>query len=49
MQMQDMPYFMTDQRWFSFDFKKRIFVLTEEATEKAKESYAEYMKRLEIE
>lgn len=42
--MKDMPYFMTDERWYGFDFKKRKFVLTNEAPEKAKKSYEEYMK-----
>lgn len=42
--MKDMPYFMTDERWYEFDFKKRKFVLTNEAPEKAKKSYEEYMK-----
>ena len=45
--MVDMPYFMSDERWFEFDFDKRIFVLTEEAPQKAKESYEEYMKFFE--
>lgn len=40
----DMPYFMTNEDWFEFDFDKRIFVLTEEAPKEAKESYEEYMK-----
>ena len=44
--MKDMPYFMSNERWFEFDFDKRIFVLTKEAPEKAKESYEEYMKHL---
>lgn len=42
--MKDMPFFMTDKRWFEFDFDNRIFILTEEAPQKAKESYEEYMK-----
>ena len=41
-----MPYFMTNEDWFEFDFEKRIFVLTEKAPEKAKESYEEYIKEL---
>ena len=39
-----MPYFMTNEDWYEFDFEKRIFVLTENAPEKAKESYEEYLK-----
>lgn len=45
--MRDMPYFMTNEKWFEFDFERRIFVLTEEAPEKAKESWEEYMNLLE--
>lgn len=45
--MQDMPYFMNNDEWFEFDFDKRIFVLREKATEKAKESYNEYLKHIE--
>lgn len=43
--MRDMPYFMNNEEWFRFDFDKRIFVLTEKAPEKAKESYNEYLKQ----
>lgn len=43
--MRDMPYFMTDESWYAFDFEKRRFVLTDKAPEKAKESYAEYLKQ----
>lgn len=43
--MRDMPYFMTNEDWYKFDFEKRIFVLTEKAPEKAKESYKEYIKQ----
>ena len=39
-----MPYFMNNKKWYKFNFDKRIFILTEEAPEKAKESYEEYMK-----
>ena len=41
--MVDMPYFMSDERWFEFDFDKRIFVLTEEAPAEAQKSYEEYL------
>lgn len=44
--LKDMPYFMNDETWFEFDFEKRVFVLTEEAPQKAKESYEEYMKSM---
>lgn len=42
--MKDMPYFMINEKWYEFDFGKRIFVLTEDAPEKAKKSYEEYLK-----
>ena len=43
--MRDMPYFMTNEEWYEFDFEKRIFVLTEKAPEKVRESYEEYLKQ----
>lgn len=43
--MIEMPYFMTNEEWYEFDFEKRRFVLTDKAPEKAKESYAEYLKQ----
>ena len=43
--MRDMPYFMTDEHWYTFDFEKRIFVLTPNAPDEAKESYEEYLKQ----
>jgi len=42
-----MPYFMTNKDWYMFDFDKRLFVLTEKAPEKARESYNEYLKQKE--
>lgn len=45
--MLDMPYFMTNKDWYEFDFKTRRFVLTENATSKAKESFVQYYKELE--
>lgn len=44
--MIDMPYFMTNEKWYKFDYKKRMYVLTAEAPKEAKESYDEYMKEL---
>jgi hypothetical protein len=43
----DMPYFMENEEWFYFDPKKQRFVLTENATEKARKSYREYYEELE--
>ena len=42
--MKDMPYFMTEKKWYRFDFTKKMFVLTKYATDKAKQSYEEYLK-----
>ena len=42
--MRDMPYFMNDKKWYKFDFEKRMYILTKDAPEKAKESYDEYLK-----
>ena len=41
--MRDMPHFMSNENWFEFDFKKRMFVLTEDAPDEAVESYEEYL------
>lgn len=46
--MEDMPYFMNNEKWFEFDFQKRIFVLTKDAPKEAKESYAEYIKKKDV-
>ena len=43
----EMPYFMENEDWYEFDFDKRIFVLKDKAPKKARESYAEYMKKHE--
>lgn len=44
--MIDMPYFMTNEAWYYFDYKKRMYVLTEAAPDKAKRSYKQYYKEL---
>lgn len=44
--MMDRPYFMEKKEWYRFDFQKRKFVLTDEAPEKAKESYEHFYKEL---
>lgn len=45
--MIDMPYFMKNDEWYYFDYKKKKYMLTDKATEKAKISYKEYMKEIE--
>ena len=42
------PYFMTNDDWFEFDLKAFMYVLTDKATEKAKQSYKDYYKLLEM-
>lgn len=42
--MLDMPYFMENEDWYEFDFEKKMYVLTDKAPEKAKESYEEWLK-----
>lgn len=44
--MLDMPYFMKNKSWYTYDVKKRCYVLTDKAPEKAKKSYKEYYKEL---
>jgi hypothetical protein len=38
----DMPYFMTNEEWYYFDWNEMIYKLTDKATQEAKESYEEY-------
>ena len=40
--MLDMPYFMTNDEWYYFDYQKRKYVLTDKAPEKAKDSYKQF-------
>lgn len=44
--MLDMPYFMSNKKWYTYDVKKRCYVLTKEAPEKARKSYKEYYEKL---
>ena len=41
-----MPYFITNEEWYYFDYQKRKFVLTDKAPKKARESYDEYYKEV---
>lgn len=45
--MFDMPYFMENNEWYTYDVNAQRYVLTDEATDKARESYEEYYKALE--
>ena len=42
----DMPYFMTNKKWYRFDYKKKKFVLTDDAPKEAKKSYEKYMEQV---
>ena len=46
--MQDKPYFMENTDWYEYDFKKRRFVLTDKAPEKAKKSYDAFYKGIKM-
>jgi hypothetical protein len=47
--MIDMPYFMTNEEWYYFDYKSRKYMLTDKAPKKAKDSYEQYYKEVEHE
>lgn len=40
--MIPMPYFMKNEKWYRFDEELEKYVLTDEAPQKAKESYKEF-------
>ena len=40
----DEPYFITNKKWFFFDYKEKKYKLTDEAPPEAVESYKEFMK-----
>ena len=40
--MVDMPYFMTNSKWYYYDYKEAVYKLTSEAPEKAKSSYESF-------
>lgn len=42
----DRPYFMSNKKWWRYDLKKRIMVLTKEAPPKAVKSYQEFYKKV---
>lgn len=42
----DMPYFMQNEEWYEYDFEKKKYVLTDKATDKAKESYKTWSNEL---
>ena len=44
--MLDMPYFMENEEWYYYDSQERKFILTENAPQKAKESYKKFYEEL---
>lgn len=40
--MVDMPYFMTNDEWFYYDYKTKKYKLTEKAPYKVKKSYEDF-------
>lgn len=42
----DEPYFMTNDKWYYFDEKEKIYKLTEMAPDKAIESYKKFYNQL---
>ena len=47
--MVDMPYFMTNKKWYRFDYKQKKFVLTDAAPKEAQKSYDDYMREVKKE
>lgn len=45
---QDKPYFMNNPKWFYFDEEEWKYFLTKEAPQKAKDSYEEFYRNLEL-
>lgn len=41
------PYFMSNEDWYKYDEKSGRYVLTNKATDKAKESYKEFYSLLD--
>jgi hypothetical protein len=45
--MFDMPFFMSNPKWFWFDADKKRFVLTDDAPQKAQDSYSAFYEAVE--
>ena len=46
--LMEQPYFLTNKEWYYYDEKEKCYKLTNKATDKAKKSYEEYYKTLDI-
>jgi hypothetical protein len=46
MMVAERPYFLTNKKWYYFDEKEWCFKLTDQAPQKAKESYEKFYKEL---
>lgn len=40
--IQDIPYFMMNEKWYYYDYKEMKYKLTKYATKKAIESYKQF-------
>lgn len=47
--MLDMPYFMNNEDWYEYAWKKEKYILTDKAPKEAKESYEKFYNELEKE
>lgn len=45
--MFDMPFFMSNPKWFWFNADENRFVLNDEAPQKARDSFFEFYKAIE--
>ena len=42
--MIDEPYFMTNEKWYFYDYDEKKYKLTDNVSKKVKDSYEEYYK-----
>lgn len=45
--VQDIPYFMTNENWYYYDYEKLKYMLTDRAPQKAVRSYKEFYNMLD--
>lgn len=45
--MIDEPYFMTNEKWYFYDYDEKKYKLADNVSKKVKDSYEEYYKELE--
>lgn len=44
--MVDMPYFMTNEAWYYFDYAEKKYKINDNAPQKAKDSYKRFVKEV---